>query len=596
LKVSLRKNSKGSGLAEYAILLLLTAALVLVAVISFGQRGSSLFGGSASSLSGANYTMSGAFPQDLQNSQPGIFVYDTRLISGTEIVIPLGAEGGSVEIDWGDGTTTVASLGRLTYDVASADAFDIAQSSYRTATHTYAADGVYTVSMRGYLPHLGATPAGSSLELGAHSAEALIEVISFGDLGLRSLRGAFRGADNLRSVPPLPEDVSDLGYAFAYTSGALPDISGWDVSRVTLFDGMFVYARDFNQDITGWDTSSATTMEHMFRGSDAFDQPIGSWDVSSVQYFSQMFSRTVSFNQNLNNWNVLSGVDFNGMFARAENYNQPMDNWDFGDHDRTHFAMFQLARVFNQDISSWNMRRATNVGSMFNEARAFNSPLNTWDTELWSSTTNMFRRTMTFNQPLNNWRTGNIENFTGMFEDARAFNQDLDTWDTSNGYFFSRMFRGAIVFNGNIDNWNMSRAGNTREMFENAVSFTGDLSAWRLRPMIMLEMFNMAAPVTFDMSGWDFSLAASSAPISSFFETMVNTRTMSPVALASYLDRVAAVSGSRVMSLRVDRNAVAAAGAGAIASLDTIHAAGWAITVEDGKNRLAYSPGMITPS
>ena len=41
------------------------------------------------------------------------------------------------------------------------------------------------------------------------------------------------------------------------------DISGWDVSNVTNFSGMFSVASAFNYDISGWDVSSGTDFTNM---------------------------------------------------------------------------------------------------------------------------------------------------------------------------------------------------------------------------------------------------------------------------------------------------------------------------------------------
>ena len=73
-------------------------------------------------------------------------------------------------------------------------------------------------------------------------------------------------------------------------------------------------------------------------------------------------------------------------------------------------AMFAGTK-FNQDISSWNTSKVTDMSHMFSGATAFNQPLNTWDVSNVTDMSYMFagvryvdghnyNRTSSFNQPL----------------------------------------------------------------------------------------------------------------------------------------------------------------------------------------------------
>lgn len=55
------------------------------------------------------------------------------------------------------------------------------------------------------------------------------------------------------------------------------DVSSWDVSSGTDFEGMFYNAYDFNSDVSMWDVSSGTNFAYMFRFADSFDQNLCSW-------------------------------------------------------------------------------------------------------------------------------------------------------------------------------------------------------------------------------------------------------------------------------------------------------------------------------
>ena len=57
---------------------------------------------------------------------------------------------------------------------------------------------------------------------------------------------------------------------------------------------------------------------------------------------------------------------------------------------------------FNQDISSWDVSKVTDMGLMFSHSA--------------------------FNQPIGNWDVSNVFNMSYMFDYADAFNQDLSAW------------------------------------------------------------------------------------------------------------------------------------------------------------------------
>lgn len=197
--------------------------------------------------------------QKLQASSKGItqepleLVFDTTLGDKT-IEVPLYTSfGSSYTVVWGDGTSDV-------------------YTSSGVRNHTYLIDGEYTVRVFGTV-----TQFGDSISL---FRPELTRCISFGDIGITSLIGAFRSCPNLVEVP-----------------STLP-------AEITILRDLFQYATSFNQNIGGWDTSNVTNMNSMFSNATSFNQDIGGWDTSNVTDMSSMFLSAASFNQNLSNWCV----------------------------------------------------------------------------------------------------------------------------------------------------------------------------------------------------------------------------------------------------------------------------------------------------
>jgi surface protein len=73
------------------------------------------------------------------------------------------------------------------------------------------------------------------------------------------------------------------------------DISGWDVSNVTIFFEMFREATAFNQDISGWNVNKVTNFNSMFLLASAFNQNLGTWQLkttSTLPTFTAIFSNS----------------------------------------------------------------------------------------------------------------------------------------------------------------------------------------------------------------------------------------------------------------------------------------------------------------
>jgi len=277
--------------------------------------------------------------------EPMVLVFDTTLATGTTVTIPL-AGTVNVVVDWGDSTSD-------TYTTSG------------NKTHTYAAEGEYTVEISGSLTGFGANV----------SRPNLTKCLSFGDLGLTSLQNAFRACANCIEVSTvLPTGVTNTAFMFTAASSFNYDIGDWDVSNVTNMSSMFNSASSFNQNIGGWNVSSVTNMANMFAFATIFNQDIGGWNVSNVTNMSSLFQSAASFNQDIGGWNVSNVTDMSSLFQSATSFSQDIGGWNVSNVTNIS-SMFRLAASFNQDIGGWNMGAVANAGSMFRSASSFNQDL-----------------------------------------------------------------------------------------------------------------------------------------------------------------------------------------------------------------------------
>ena len=69
-------------------------------------------------------------------------------------------------------------------------------------------------------------------------------------------------------------------------------------------------------------------MGNMFSLNGTFNQPIGDWDVSSVTVMNGMFYNATSFNQDLSSWDVSSISECDGFNVSTPQWTLPKPNLD----------------------------------------------------------------------------------------------------------------------------------------------------------------------------------------------------------------------------------------------------------------------------
>jgi surface protein len=309
---------------------------------------------------------------------------DTTLQANRIMLLPIRGNT-NIVIDWGDGgaTTTVVSANRTT---------DVSK--------TYAVNGNYTISISGTLQQYGrgTNPA---------SNPKITSILSFGELGLQNLYGAFTEATNLTTIPDvLPSTVSNLKAMFGAASNFNDgNIANWNTSNVTDMNSMFSQASSFNQNIGNWNTANVTDMIQMFSLASAFNQPIGNWNTSKVSNMTIMFGGANNFNQDIGNWNTSNVISMQNMFSSAKNFT-------------------------DGNIGNWNTSNVTNMSQMFGGASNFNGNIGNWNTSKVSNMAFLLSDANTFNQNISGWSVSNVTDMTAMFRNTLSFTQNLSSWIT----------------------------------------------------------------------------------------------------------------------------------------------------------------------
>ncbi len=341
---------------------------------------------------------------------PFITVWDTNPAgssnfssSADQIIIGTDGSGYKFTVDWGDGT--------------------IEENLTGNTTHTYSAEGEYTVKITGEFPGLYFESKSRGFD-----NDKLLSVEQWGNNPWQSMEQAFYTANQV-----------------TFNATDAPDLS-----QVTNMAKMFYDCRAFNSDIGHWDVSNVTNMSDMFEETNSFNQDISAWDVSSVTNMSRMFKYAGAFNQNINDWDVSNVTDMSYMFADNDIFNQPLNDWDVSNVTDMEY-MFNNAEVFNQELSEWDVSNVTNMLSMFEEAIAFNQNINEWDVSSVTTMQRMFYKAIAFNQDISQWDTASLINVSNMFNQAWAFDQNLGEWDMSNATDVNNMLLNVTLSITNYD-------------------------------------------------------------------------------------------------------------------------------------------------
>ena len=267
--------------------------------------------------------------------------------------------------------------------------------------------------------------------------------------------------------------LGSVSHSYAAAGDHTVSISG-GLKRIILNDGASALKL---RSIDQWGDTQWTSMENAFSGAHnmvyrATDVP----DLSGVQSMRFMFGDARVFNGNISFWNVSQVTDMSHMFHSAYPFNQPLNNWNVSQVEDMS-SMFENSD-FNQSLNNWNVSQVTDMSYMFRDAIVFNQPLNNWDVSNVTAMGLMFTTAESFNGNISSWNVSQVTSMFRMFHQASDFNQPLNDWNVSQVTDMFHMFGDASDFNQPLNNWNVSQVTRMERMFSGATSFDQNLGNW----------------------------------------------------------------------------------------------------------------------
>ena len=221
------------------------------------------------------------------------FRVDTSLDASTQLNLQWNqASATQIDVYWGDG-----------------DVENYSWNGFRTASHTYASDGVYDVYVQEVVGEMNQFAISPRL--------MLVDVLRWTDW-----RGSGQGATSVSVISATDEPNWSSPPSISSFWRNSPIVSGvghWTTVGTNNGSSIFRSAYNFNEDLSGWDTSGWTSMSLTFFSANSWDQDIGMWNIGLVTTASQMIESsglsTANYDKLLIGWaaqapNIQTGVTF----------------------------------------------------------------------------------------------------------------------------------------------------------------------------------------------------------------------------------------------------------------------------------------------
>ena len=357
-----------------------------------------------------NDTLTVEIDQSAGEELANAYVTEWSVQAGEEVVLPL-PEGFNYRfvVDWGDGNE------------AKVNAYDDLE-----ARHVYEQAGTYVVVISGLLE------AWSFWRI-SDSRNSLIAVRNLGDVGWKSLFGAFAFCTNLTTVMGGNVDaVNDMGSMFDDAVQVLVDSRDWDTAQVIDMSYMFAGALAAQPQVEMWDTAAVRDMNRMFAETEVADPDVSKWDVARVMRMAGMFYGAMAAQPQTGAWNTSSVTDMSDMFHTAV--------------------------LADPDVSCWNTARVTDMSNMFYGAIKANPDVSCWDVAQVTSMKNMFREAVAATPDMANWEIPAVTTMAGMFTGVSLPTQN---WSDLLIRAAQTSSHNEVVLDGGQSRWNSS-AGSAR--------------------------------------------------------------------------------------------------------------------------------------
>ena len=280
---------------------------------------------------------------------------------------------------------------------------------------------------------------------------------------------------------------TNLDYSFygSYIND-LEYLRNWDVSKVTTFDSMFLYADNFSsvEALENWNTSSAENFNNLFsftriQSLDGLDD----WDVSHVQFFNYTFNYIESLVdiEGVRKWNTESALEMKYLIDCCTQLESiaALENWDVSHVTDMEYAFNNNPALLSlEGLEKWNTESLKSIKATFGYIPLLTSlePLRNWDVSKVTTMAYAFNHDtgLTSIEPIEGWTTTSLASTESMFVgDNNILSADLRNWDDTKLSNTAQMFNGCTrITEINLTGWDTPSLTGSGMMFYNCNNLT----------------------------------------------------------------------------------------------------------------------------
>jgi len=298
------------------------------------------------------------------------------------------------------------------------DGFSDLVSEYTTTSHTYSEAGIYVIRIAG---DVVAVSVGGL----AKHRNKVRAVLSWGKIQYIHYEGqlscfASKWVANVpNTMPPEFSFMSDLfAEATFITNTARNKIATYDVSAFDSQYNTFSNSNVFGLDLSGWDMSGVRVFFGIFAGAsfcnpedetDLSDAGIGNWDLGSAESINSLFLGASGVPGSITNWDVSNVLNFSYAFSETMQYPESTD-------------------PFSLDLSGWNTHNVRAITAMCADSTLAALGCAGWDLSACSGFVVAFSGAVNFSEDLSGWDVRSAAMASSMFANAESFSCDLTGW------------------------------------------------------------------------------------------------------------------------------------------------------------------------